>query len=554
MTKKIFGGMFVSCLAVFAATVAIIMGVLYNYFNNQLKSELLLECDYVAAGTSADGESYLDSIGNSKTRITWVASDGTVLFDNQANASEMENHRGRKEIEQALETGNGESVRYSATLSEKTVYRAKKLDDGTVIRVSGTQISFFALLFEMLRPLIFVFAIVLAVSLVLSYRLSKQIVKPLNGIDLEKPENADVYDELSPMLSKISRQNHLIDKQIKQLRRKTGELETITANMNEGLVMTDTKAQVLLCNDSARKLLGTRKTTSDAESVFTLNRTPEFRKPVEEALAGSHSENVISDSETSIRVIANPVYDDGNVAGVVIVILDETEKEKREQLRREFTSNVSHELKTPLTSISGFAELIRNGMTSGEDTIHFADNIYNESKRLITLAEDIIKLSQLDEGSITGGMEKLDLFEIAKSEASRLESVAEKINVGIEISGENAYVTGNEKILGELVYNLCDNAVKYNKNGGKVYVSVNNSNKGVELCVKDTGIGIPKEHQQRVFERFYRVDKSHSKETGGTGLGLSIVKHACLIHNAHLELESIEDVGTTVTVTFNSAE
>jgi len=555
MTKKIFSRMFVSSAIVAFATVAIIMGVLYNYFNDRLVNELRLEADFIAEGVGIGGEDYLESLSDAKqVRVTLVSDDGRVLFDNTADPSEMENHLDREEIEEALKSGVGESVRYSNTLSEKTAYRAVRLSDGSVIRVSSTSISFLMLIVEMIRPMLLVLVIVLIVAAALSYRLSRQIVSPLNSIDLDNPEKAEVYDELSPMLSKISRQNHLIDRQIKELSRKKTELETVTKNMGEGLVMTDSRALVLLCNDSAKKLLGTKGDVSDNDIVYTLNRTVEFRQCVEQALAGKHFENVLSDEDHSYRVIANPVFDGDDVVGSVIIILDETEKERREVLRREFTSNVSHELKTPLTSISGFAELIRNGMCGKEDTVHFADTIYKEAQRLITLAEDIIRLSQLDEGQIMGGMNEVDLGEVAKDVCERLANVAQSKNVTLSLNAVSAKIMGNEPLLSELCYNICDNAIKYNVDGGKVDVEIINNAGKCYLSVKDTGIGIPEEHTERVFERFYRVDKSHSKETGGTGLGLSIVKHIAGVHNAHLTLDSEVGKGTTVTVAFDEAK
>jgi two-component system phosphate regulon sensor histidine kinase PhoR len=552
MTKRIFKSIFIVAVVIFLASVALIMGVLYEYYANQYSMQLKNESTYIIQGMTDSGVVYLENIENKlndSTRITWIDEDGTVLYDNFADPVTMENHSDRKEVQEALTSGEGESIRYSKTIAEKTIYYAVRLSDGTVLRISSTKHSAFSLVFEMLKPLILILVIAVIFSALLARRSAKRLVQSLNEIDLEHPEETETYEELTPMLHRIVNQKRQIQSQIAELKRRQQEFITIIENMSEGLLVVDNKTDIISYNSSAMKLLGASK-VSEKQSVLTLNRSESFRKAVDKALSGSHSEQPMQLDEKYYELIANPVFDGDVVAGAVIVILDVTEKEEREKLRREFTANVSHELKTPLTSISGFAEIIKNKIARPEDIERFANNIYEESQRLMALIGDIIKLSQLDENIMQDEMEYLDLFDIVNEVVQRLKTQAEKKNITIELNIDHAPVKGVRQILEEMIYNLCDNAIKYNKNGGKVIVALDKNERGILLSIKDTGIGIAPKEQERVFERFYRVDKSHSKEISGTGLGLSIVKHAALFHNAEVTLESELNKGTTVNIQF----
>ncbi|MCI1930959.1 MAG: ATP-binding protein [Clostridia bacterium] len=555
MTKRIFRAIIAVAFAVIAANLVLILGVLYEYLSNQYLSELKNESIYVQEALDNFQGSYIDYFGSIKselknnTRITWIASDGTVLYDSVADAEKMENHSGREEVKEAFETGSGESSRYSATLAEKTVYYAVKLNDGTVLRLSGTHYSVFILLFSLIQPILIIVFITLGLSAFIAYRVSKKLVKPLDEIDLEHPEDADTYEELAPLLRRISQQNRQIANQMENLKQKQQEFKTITENMQEGLLIVDKKTEVIFHNTSALKLLKADN-VENGQSVLTLNRSECFREVMSNAIEGRHDEKLMIFEGRYFQLMANPVYDNKEVVGAVIVILDVTEKEEREALRREFTANVSHELKTPLTSISGFAEIIKNGIATPDDIPHFADNIYKESQRLITLVGDIIKLSQLDENEGIKQKTKTDLLGIVDTCISHLKQEAEKKKISIELRAEKVCINGVPQILDEMIYNIMDNAIKYNKNNGKIFISLTENNKTVDLSVKDTGVGIPAAEKERVFERFYRVDKSHSKQIGGTGLGLSIVKHGAIFHNATIELESEVEKGTEIIIHF----
>ena len=549
MTKKVFQGIFAASVLTFLACLILILGVLYNHFDNQLMESLHIEGNMIAAGIETGGGAYLENIEDVEDRLTWISSDGKVLFDNQADPASMENHLDREEVIEALETGRGEAERNSGTLSEKTIYYAIRLSDDSVIRISDTRSTVWNLLFSMFQPLLLILAIAILLSALLASRISKSIVRPINSIDLEAPDVEGNYDEISPLLLKINRQNEHIKEQIEELRRQREEFRLITENMNEGFLVVNQKTELLSYNTAALHLLEAGP-VSGTPSVLTLNRSENFRHAVELALQGEHCEQFMTLGNSVYQVIANPVSHDGEPAGAVIVILDCTEREQREQMRREFTSNVSHELKTPLTSIYGVSEMIANGIVKPEDIRSFAQNIHEESGRLITLIEDIMKLSQLDENSIPSDPMPVDLYQIASSVVQRLTQQAKNHAVCITLTGEPAIVQGNPNVLEEMIYNLCDNAIKYNKENGRVEVSVENGNGHPTVKVSDTGIGIAREHQSRVFERFYRADKSHSKKIGGTGLGLSIVKHAAAYHGATVSLDSTEGQGTTVTVQF----
>lgn len=548
MTKKIFRSIICASFVTFLACFVFIMGILYEYFNNSLLKELRNEADIVEQGIELYGEKYLENI-DSANRITWIESDGDVLYDSEIDASKLENHSEREEVIEAFESGSGSSQRYSTTFAERNIYYAKLLDNDTVIRISSSQYTVWALLLAMVEPMLFVFVIVIIISVFLAVALSKKIVRPLNDMDLENPDVDESYPEISPLLRKISRQNMLINRQMKALKKNEEEFMTITSNMSEGLVIIDKNTEILSFNSGALKLLGKDKAEL-GESIFTLNRSEGFRNAVDEALKGNHGEGSLEIDGRICQVLANPVFD-VDVRGAVVLIMDVTEKEQREALRREFTSNVSHELKTPLTSIYGISEIMMNGIVKPEDMGRFAENIHNESGRLINLVSDIIRLSQLDELSDEIEKVPVDIYASAKSVAERLKSLAEKNEVTIDVSGEKTIINGVNSMIDEIIYNLCENAVKYNKTGGKVSIFTGIENGKKTIKVSDTGIGIPKEDFNRIFERFYRVDKSHSRKIGGTGLGLSIVKHGAAYNGARVEVESREGVGTTFRVIFD---
>lgn len=551
MVKKIFRSNFFTSMLVLLMSFCLIFGVLLSYFETQMFNELESEAGYISYAIKNEGVSFFDNFDEKGKRVTLISQDGTVLADTYENAGKLENHADRKEIKDAIKDGKGTSSRYSDTLMQKILYYAEKLDDGTILRVSTTQNSVVTILLGLLQPLITIIVLALIISIVLSYRLSKYIIQPINELDLDNPALNDTYEELTPLLKKISAQNKTIDRQIKEAKQKQEEFKLITENMSEGLLIIDKDFNILSYNQAAKGLLD----VDDAEnkSALSFNRSRDFRNTIETALTGERSENEIMHAESTYNLIANPVFDGDKIIGAVMVIIDVTESVKREQLRREFTSNVSHELKTPLTSISGFAEIMKSGGTPDETVKDFSTSIYDEAQRLITLVSDIMKISELDEGVLPIKKEKVDLYEISKDIVKRLTPVADKRNVTLNIVGENASVYGARKILDEMLYNLCDNAIKYNKDNGTVDVIVNQTNNKTSVTVRDTGIGIPISEQSRVFERFYRVDKSHSKLVGGTGLGLAIVKHAALYHNAEVSLESTEGKGTSVTITFSES-
>lgn len=549
MNEKIFRSSILTSLLVLVVSFVLIFGILFEYFESQIMSELKNEANYISYAVKNEGVKYIDNFKGSDKRITLIKPNGTVIADTSVNVSGMGNHSEREEIKSAVDNGWGSSSRYSDTLMEKVVYYAVKLEDGNILRVSTTQNSIWKILLGLIQPLIVIIVIIMGISFYLSYSVSKKIVKPINDIDLDNPAKNETYEELEPLLRKIVAQKKTIDIQIKNARQKQEEFRLITENMNEGFLVTDTKGNVLTYNNATLKFLNIDDTRQ--VNIFNLNSSESFFKVVERALTGEKTENDLDVADKKYRLIANPVMDRNKVLGAVVVIIDVTESAKREQLRREFTSNVSHELKTPLTSISGFAEIMKDGGTPDETVKDFSVSIYDEAQRLITLVSDIIKISELDEGTLYGEKECVDLYSLAEGILKRLKSVAEKRNIEFRLIGEKVNILGTRKILDEMIYNLCDNAIKYNKDGGMVEVIVSGCENGkVYLTVRDTGIGIPNAEQSRVFERFYRVDKSHSKQVGGTGLGLSIVKHGAAYHNAEITLESTVGEGTRVTIEF----
>ena len=549
MTKKIFKSIMFVCALVLAVGLAAVMGILYRNFDGQMRKELSKEAAYLAYGVEQQGLDYLKNIKDKSARITYIDQDGTVLFDNEADVSEMKNHSDRTEFQKAEKYGAGESSRYSDTLSEKTIYYALRLKDGTVLRVSGTQDSVLALVENLIFPLCGLLCLMLILSGIMASAISKRIVKPINELDLESPEENRIYEELSPLLSKIHRQNREIQNQLELAKQQQEEFALITENMQEGLIVIDKYTMILSANSSAWNLFRMDK-VRQGESVYCLDRAEDFRHAIEHVLEGEHEELVLKLNGSDIQLIANPVIRGQKTEGAVILLVDVTEKLERENLRREFSANVSHELKTPLTSISGFAEIIQGGFVKEEDIPKFAGRIYKESQRLLQLVEDVIQISQLDEEKTPYVWEPVDVYQVCKSAFDSLKEKAYKMNVHLYICGESMKMETIRTLLEEAVYNVCDNAIKYNRNDGSVSIFLEQTAQEVQIVVKDTGIGIPREDQDRVFERFYRVDKSHSKEIGGTGLGLSIVKHAVSTLDGSVGLRSEVGSGTEICMKF----
>ena len=549
MTKKIFKSIMFVCALVLAVGLAAVMGILYSNFDGQMRKELSKEATYLAYGVEQQGVDYLKNIKDKSARITYIDQDGTVLFDNEADISEMKNHSDRTEFQKAEKYGAGESSRYSDTLSEKTIYYALRLKDGTVLRVSGTQDSVLALVENLIFPLCGLLCLMLILSGIMASAISKRIVKPINELDLESPEENRIYEELSPLLSKIHRQNREIQNQLELAKQQQEEFALITENMQEGLIVIDKYTMILSANSSAWNLFHMDR-VCQGESVYCLDREEEFRHAIEQVLSGEHTELVLKLNGSDIQLLANPVIRDKKTEGAVVLLVNVTEKLERESLRREFSANVSHELKTPLTSISGFAEIMQGGLVKNEDIPKFAGRIYKESQRLLQLVEDVIQISQLDEEKTSYVWEPVDVYQVCKNAFESLKEKAKRLNVHLYICGERMKMEAVRTLLEEAIYNVCDNAIKYNRNDGSVSVFLTQTAQEIQIVVKDTGVGIPKEDQDRVFERFYRVDKSHSKEIGGTGLGLSIVKHAVGALKGCVILRSEEGNGTEICMKF----
>ena len=549
MTKKIFKSIMTVCTVVLILGLAFVMGILYRYFGKQISTELEKEAFYAAQGVESSGMEYLEKLDGKNSRITLIDQDGSVLYDSQAEASSMENHKDREEVKEAAETGKGKAVRTSETLSEKTIYYALRLEDGKILRVSSTQYSVLALVYQLIVPVLWILLLMIVLSGLFASRLSKKVVEPVNKLDLEHPEENEVYEEMAPLLSRMYKQNREIKNQIDTARRQQEEFAIITENMQEGLVVIDRYTMILSGNASVWKLFHVNG-PKNGESVYVLNRSEEFQSIIDKALGGKNNEAVLKVDGSDIHVVANPVMREEQVEGAVLLLVNVTEKLEREKLRREFSANVSHELKTPLTSISGFAEIIQDGYVKEEDVRAFAGRIYKEAQRLITLVEDVIRISQLDEGEVPYEWTETDLYQTAKNVFGTLSEAAKKQDVHLYIEGDRVQLHTVPNILEEVLFNLCDNAIKYNKPGGNVCICLTENEESVCISVKDNGVGIPKEDQSRVFERFYRVDKSHSKEIGGTGLGLSIVKHGVSFLGGEVELESTPEQGTEITVSF----
>ena len=551
MTKKIFQSILLVAGAVLLASLLIIMGFLYDYFGGVEENQLRDELSLAAAAVEDGGTDYLSQLTADRCRLTWIAADGSVLYDTRTDAESLENHASRAEVSQALTTGTGESTRYSSTLMEKTMYYAQRLADGTVLRISISRATVGMIAVGMIQPLLIVLIVALILSGLLARRLSRRIVDPLNSLDLEHPLDNDAYEELSPLLKRIHRQHVEIQTQLRELHERTDEFTQITGSMREGLVLLDEHGSILSINAAAQALFG-----ADAQCVgrdfLTIERSHEISAAIQAAVADGHSEVRAERAGRVYQFDISRITSDGKFLGTVILAFDITEQEFAERNRREFTANVSHELKTPLQGIIGSAELIENGMVKPDDLPRFVGHIHAEAARLVTLIDDIIRLSQLDEGDAMP-TEPVDLLAVSQEAAGNLQDAAAARGVTVGVTGQPAVLPGVRRLIYEIVYNLCDNAVKYNRDGGRVDVTVAADADGSSITVADTGIGIEPEHQGRVFERFYRVDKSHSKASGGTGLGLSIVKHAVQYHHGHIELESTPGTGTTIRVVFPNA-
>lgn len=527
--------------------------VLYNYNFSTMKRQLRNMAFFLASSLNSEAvqiSDFTELTRNVNNRVTVIAGDGTVLFDNMTDIRSLEKHLDRPEVKSALDTGTGETVRLSGTLGKQTYYYAVRLNNGLVLRLSFTTDTVYSTYFSILPYIVLISLFVIVLSMIMAVNQSKQIVAPINAINLDKPAESSVYDELSPLLLRIGYLRNHLDRQIAEAKEQQRQFETIINNMSEGLIILDRHGRVLTINPSAVKLLGGSAGDYNGKNILILNRSNDFQLIIEKAMGGTPSESIITKHERSIRIWANPVVKEGKVEGAIMILHDVTEAQMAENFRREFSANVSHELKSPLTVISGFAELIKNNMVKSDDIPVFAGRIHCEAKRLLKLIEDIIEISRLDEGINDLPLEEINLLEICANAAKSLSELAAKKEVSVTVKGDAVVIRGVYRLIEELVYNLVENAINYNKNSGRVIVTVEKTNSGAVLKVEDTGIGIPKEHHQRIFERFYRVDKSHSKETGGTGLGLSIVKHAAKYHNAVIDLQSDVGKGTTVAVTF----
>lgn len=544
MTKRIFRSVAAIAAAVLLLTMAVILGVLYSYFSevqwDRLESELALS----KIGFEASGEDYLSQIHSSSFRITWISSDGIVLFDTQADHSDMDNHSDREEIREALTYGKGASERYSSTLTEKMLYSAVKLSDGTVLRIAAAQDSVLALLLDVLFPILLILVAAFTTSLLLAKAMARKIVEPLNDLDLDSPTECNTYEELSPLLHRIEKQNLQIQTQIAQLREKTDQFEQTIASMSESLVLLDNEGKILSINPAATKLFETSRACVGLE-FLVIDRSPAMQEGFLKALSGQHASFSICKHGMDYQVGISPIESEGKLLGVVILAFDITDQVNAQRNRQEFTANVSHELKTPLQSILNSGQLLQNGLVKPEDTVKFTGYICSEAERLLQLINDVIRLSQLDESG-DYPKESVDLYQVSSQVLQSLLPSADKRSITVELHGENTVISGIRQLAYELIYNLCDNAIRYNKDGGKVIVTVSKDS----VSVQDSGIGIPREHQSRIFERFYRVDKSHSRETGGTGLGLSIVKHAAQRLGAKIHLDSKLGIGTTIYVQF----
>jgi len=550
MTKRIFRSILLAATAILIASLGILTAFLYDYFSEVQKKQLKNELELAVLGVEMNGKKYLSSLSAQNFRLTWISSEGAVLFDTQVSPNEMDNHLDREEIKEAMQSNIGESERYSSTLTEITQYYAARLSDGSVLRISVSQASVFSLLMGMMQPIAVICLLAMLVSAWLAHRMAKRIVDPLNELDLDHPLNNNAYEELSPLLNRINRQHLQINAQVSELQQHTKQFEQIIGCMKEGLVLLDRKRTVLSINAAAKKLFEADMDCS-GKDFLTIDRSSEMNRAVIKALEGNHSEFRMNRHGFEYQFDISPIEMDDIVLGAVLLAFDVTQQASAEKSRQEFTANVSHELKTPLQTIIGSAELLETGLVKPEDSPRFIGHIRNEATRLVTLINDIIRLSQLDE-EVELPKEAVDLREVAGEVCTVLTPAAEKKQITLSLDAVSSVISGIRRYTYEIIFNLCDNAIRYTENGGNVSIKIQKSGQKTILSVSDNGIGIPREHQARIFERFYRVDKSHSRETGGTGLGLSIVKHAVSYLGGQIKLESTPGVGTTVTVIFDS--
>lgn len=548
MTKKIFLGIMTICVISIIAAIVLVTALIHDKSKDSVDSSVRRDSLLIAKAVEECGEKYLDEADfDDDIRVTWITPHGKVIFDSEQDPDSLENHANRTEIAQAFETGEGSSSRYSKTLMQKTVNHAVRLNDGSVIRVSGTRISFTAQLLKVMNPMLLILAAVALFSALSASAVSRNIVKPINDIDLAHPDTNNSYKELAPLLDKLRTQNNKVSRQMDEILRSREQFSLMTESMTEGLIIADPKLSVLACNSSAKKLLGAG-TFTEGQSIYALNNSEVFRRCLLNALGGRRSECILRTGNGQREVIASPANSTDMVCGLVVFIMDVTEKQELETMRREFTSNVSHELKTPLTTIYGIADMLANGMVQQEDVAQFGENIRSESERLINLINDIVALSKLDEDTAPRENESVELYALAEEVLSRLKLNADEKNVSVSLNGDRVSLMGSRTVLSEVVYNLCDNAIKYNVSGGKLDVKIAHIPQMAIITVSDTGMGIPKQHIGRIFERFYRVDKSRSRRIKGTGLGLSIVKHGVMYHNGNIHVESEVGKGTVFTV------
>lgn len=548
MIKKIFRSTFFATLGVLLVTLFMVVGLLYGYFTQVQKEQLQTETALAAQGVSLEGQDYFNELKMSNVRITWVDNQGKVLYDNESDAQIMDNHANREEIKEALKDGYGESVRYSKTLTTQSLYSAQRLDNGTVIRLSVTRHSILVLLFRMFQPLVLILILAFLLSLWLSHSIAKSIVLPLNRLDLDHPLENDAYEEISPLLRRIARHQKEVTEREVLLEQRQSEFDTIISKIKEGMILLDNNCRIISINQAAQDILQTDQTCLGKDMLQIL-RNLSLNNWLEKGLQGRKQEGILQLDDAHYKVMVRPIQSEDKVTGLAILFFDVTDQLQAEQLRREFTANVSHELKTPLHLISGYSEMLASDVVAQKDVPQFAEKIHSESQRMIQLVEDIIKLSHLDESEELA-MEPVNLYQISEEVLDSLSAKANERHINLHLLGEPAYITGNHALIHSLIYNLCDNAIIYNRDKGDVTVDITSNEDDIVLTVQDTGVGIAKDEQERIFERFYRVDKSRSKKLGGTGLGLSIVKHAVNQHHADIKVESQLGLGTKMTVTF----
>ena len=549
MIKKIFRSTFFATLGVLLVTLFMVVGLLYGYFTQVQKEQLQTETALAAQGVSLEGQDYFNELKMSNVRITWVDNQGKVLYDNESDAQTMDNHANREEIKEALKDGYGESVRYSKTLTTQSFYSAQRLDNGTVIRLSVTRHSILVLLFRMFQPLALILVLAFFLSLWLSRSIAKSVVGPLNRLDLDHPLENDAYEEISPLLRRIARHQKEVTEREVVIEQRQSEFDTIISKIKEGMVLLDNNCRIISINQAAQDILQTDQTCL-GKDMLQIIRNLSLNNWLEKGLQGRKQEGILQLDDSHYKVMVRPIQSEDKVTGLALLFFDVTEQLQAEQLRREFTANVSHELKTPLHLISGYSEMLASDVVAQKDVPQFAEKIHSESQRMIQLVEDIIKLSHLDESEELA-MEPVNLYQISEEVLESLSAKANERHINLHLLGEPAYITGNHALIHSLIYNLCDNAIIYNRDKGDVTVGITSNEDKIVLTVQDTGVGIAKDEQERIFERFYRVDKSRSKKLGGTGLGLSIVKHAVNQHHADIKVESQLGLGTKMIVTFH---